>query len=472
MDSMPRFDPSPWNLGVPLGALATACGPVIPLETMGPSSISETDPTAPTSDDGGSTDASPCVPPCGYGYVCEAGQCVPQGCLEFGCCYDYPCCFDAPCDDGNYGCSGLGSCGAAAFCEGYECLPILEPPECESPLVFTEVLGPTPVEISTVFALAFMQSDDDAAQELVVGHQAGLVLVDQQAAAQVLPVSYGLVDDIAVADFDGDGDEDLAIELTYAEVALVLVRNDGEGSFYPLGSDEGPVFDVRAGDLDGDGLADLVGGLAFTPEHIVGALPNAGGLTFGSPTLLDVNSPARDLDIGDLDGDGSADVAAVVNTAQEIWYGKPFGSLGSQDVVFTDAQSYDVQMVVADFDGNGFDDLARLVSLIDTTLVDTWSTNGGGLQEAPEWGWIGFPLLSDAGDLDGDGNADLVRVSGNELRIRYGAQTVEMFGCASRIELPIEPYSIAIGDFTGDGADDIAVADAQSLQVYAAVSPP
>lgn len=471
---MRRFDPSPWNLGVPLGALATACGPVIPLEQMGPSSIGDTDPTAATDDDGGSTGAAPCTPPCVYGYVCEYGVCVPQGCLDYGCCYEGPCCGEGPCDDGGYSCNAIDQCyPGGTFCDAYQCVPIPAPPECENPLALTEVFGPTPTEIVSIFALAFVQGDEDEARELVIGHQNGVMLVSQQQPAQALPLPYGLVDDIAVADFDADGDEDLAVGLTDLEVSLVLLLNDGAGSFYPYVTAEEPVFDLRAGDLDGDGLPDLVGGLAFTPDHVLGALPNTGGLQFGSPTLLDQYSPPFDIDIGDIDGNGTADVVAVVFDAQEIWYGvSPFSMVGAQDIVLSDALNYPAQMVVADFDGNGIDDVARLVALNDSVLVDTWSFVAGAMLEAPEWGWNGPNLLSDAGDLDGDGSADLVRVSDNGLEMRFGAATAEMFGCGSRIDLPIYPYSIAIGDFTGDARDDVAVQDGASVQVYAAMSPP
>jgi hypothetical protein len=206
---------------------------------------------------------------------------------------------------------------------------------------------------------------------------------------------------------------------------------------------------------------------------VLGALQNTGGFTFGSPTLLDQYSPPFDLDIGDIDGNGTDDVVAVVYTAQEIWWGiSPFSMVGGQDVVLTAAANFFTQMVVADFDGNGADDVARLVALNGRTLVDTWQAVNGGLQEAPEWGWDGDPQLADAGDLDGDGLADLVRASNNGLDIRFGAPTAELFGCASRIDLPIYPFSIAIGDFTGDGRDDIAVQDGASVQVYAAMSPP
>jgi hypothetical protein len=53
--------------------------------------------------------------------------------------------------------------------------------------------------------------------------------------------------------------------------------------------------------------------------------------------------------------------------------------------------------------------------------------------------------------------------------VRHGAAVEDgRFGCAWRMDLPFAPFSIDIGDFTGDGVDDIAVRDGGDIQVYAA----
>lgn len=480
---MPRFDPSPWNLGVSLGALATACGPVIPNEQMDPTSLGDHEPMT-TSGDDAASDASPsCDPPCAYGYVCDAGVCVPDhGCLEFGCCYDDPCCGEGPCcygyDDGCYGCYSVGDCGGGSFCgDDGTCHPIVLPPDCTESMTYVEVLGPLPGEVASVFSLAFAELDGEPGGELVIGHQAGALLIPGPGEpALALPLASDvLVEDIASGDLDGDGDHDLVMSITPAASVptLVVLRNDGASSFAVVDTGQS-AFDPTPGDVDGDGLPDLAVALQLGPgTRALSVLRNGGDLLLGNPTLLDIDSVPLDIDVGDIDGDGLAEVVGVDNLQQNVWYGAdPID--GFPDWTAADVSSYPVSMVVGDFDGDGLDDLARLTSVNGWTLVDGFRSTVDGLQNLPEWGLQGETAFApDAGDLDGDGRTDLVRSFGQMIEVRHGGAQ-ELFGCLSRIEVPLVPYRLDVGDFTGDGLGDVAISDGGTVQVYAvaSVAPP
>jgi FG-GAP-like repeat len=73
-----------------------------------------------------------------------------------------------------------------------------------------------------------------------------------------------------IADFDGDGDADMA---TLGDGALILIRNDG-GRFAPTQTFQlhGNRARVITGDYDGDGVADVMALMEGPP------LPNAGGM--------------------------------------------------------------------------------------------------------------------------------------------------------------------------------------------------
>lgn len=136
---------------------------------------------------------------------------------------------------------------------------------------------------------------------------------------------------VAAADFDGDGSVDLA-GLDESGAAHVL-RNDGRGNFtagpgtvlpatFPSGA-------VAAGDLDGNGYPDLVvaGSERIPPatnrdrRRGVAVLLNDGtALQPHGPLFLPGSGPLYDIALGDLDGDGNAEVVVLDGgTVAVLW---------------------------------------------------------------------------------------------------------------------------------------------------------
>jgi hypothetical protein len=124
--------------------------------------------------------------------------------------------------------------------------------------------------------------------------------------------------DVAAADFDGDGHLDLAI-VSMKSNDLTILLNDGQGGFglagvYPL--DATPIA-VVPGDFNRDGKADLViGYYNFTNTNITTLLGNGDG-SFQAPVDYRADVGPVGVAVGDLNGDGAADlVAADVTTSQ------------------------------------------------------------------------------------------------------------------------------------------------------------
>ncbi|MEQ1643361.1 MAG: FG-GAP-like repeat-containing protein, partial [Pyrinomonadaceae bacterium] len=76
------------------------------------------------------------------------------------------------------------------------------------------------------------------------------------------------------------------------------------------------------------------------------------------------------------------------------------------------------------------------------------------------------PLSVAVGDFNGDGEQDLVTAnfSSGDVSVLIGTGTGS-FGAASNFTAGTSPYSVAVGDFNGDGAQDLAVANVNSHHV-------
>jgi hypothetical protein len=136
----------------------------------------------------------------------------------------------------------------------------------------------------------------------------------------------------------------------------------------------------------------------------------------------------------------------------------------------------------ADFNNDGIDDVA----VVDETGVPVFSsgesvslllgTRGGGLALAPgppisiySGGNVSEPAPIATGDFNADGNADLVVVNAiqNTVEILLGNGHGEFH--LGGTPVPLSGWgsaaSIAVGDFNGDGNEDVAIAD-ESLSVF------
>ena len=144
-----------------------------------------------------------------------------------------------------------------------------------------------------------------------------------------------LVKAVAIADFDGDGHDDVAIAYGGYEgdqwrsgIDLVLTRPDRAAERRTVYVVDGPqgVTALGAGDLDGDGRADLV---ALSGDGELLVLRNAGDGTFTREDvqLMEPTAGCRGyhVEVRDLDGDGRADIVAS-------FAGEPVGTGGAYNI--------------------------------------------------------------------------------------------------------------------------------------------
>jgi FG-GAP-like repeat/FG-GAP repeat len=141
---------------------------------------------------------------------------------------------------------------------------------------------------------------------------------------------------LAIDDLNGDGKLDLATA-NYTAHSVSVLFNRGDGSFtakvdYPTG--HGPVS-VAIDDLNGDGKQDLA---TSNEAHSVSVLLNDGSGSFrprrdystGGTPASDAGSPNA-VAIGDLNGDGKADLVTASEPAKVSVFVKPARSAGSSE---------------------------------------------------------------------------------------------------------------------------------------------
>jgi len=129
------------------------------------------------------------------------------------------------------------------------------------------------------------------------------------------------IDGIAMGDLDDDGVLDLvAATDAFGEVRVMM--GTGGGSFaqevdYDTGSN---AMDVALGDVDDDGVLDIVAACAVTQFDTsnVSVLLGIGDGTFAAEQSVRMGSETSNVTIADFDGDGVDDVAASVTDSNHV----------------------------------------------------------------------------------------------------------------------------------------------------------
>ena len=178
---------------------------------------------------------------------------------------------------------------------------------------------------------------------------------------------------VNIGDLDGDGKADLAVTNNNSNTVSVFRNISSSGSItassfaakVDFGTGSSP-YSVSIGDLDGDGEADLA--VTNYNSNTISVLRNTsspGNISFAAKVDFTTGSSPESVSVGDLDGDGKADLAVANYFSNSVSVLRNTSSPGSisfaAKVDFTTG-SYPVSVSIGDLDGDGKADLAVTIS--------------------------------------------------------------------------------------------------------------
>ncbi len=284
---------------------------------------------------------------------------------------------------------------------------------------------------------------------------------------------------ITTGDFNGDGIVDAAVTSSETNQVSILL-GIGDGNFkpavnYPVGAD--PVA-IVAGDFNHDGHLDLAV-LNNNPNKVdtggsISILTGQGDGTFVAGATYAVGYLPTALAVGDFDGDGNLDLAAVISNPN-LQFNPGFVTIftGSATGTFTAQANYGVGLVpssiaVGDFNGDGKLDLAvgsAAVSLTNPqSEVSILVNTGSGTFSAGSSFVVGplgsVPISIAAADFNNDGRLDLaVALNDTNGIVICQGNGDGTFAVVTSIIVGNEPTWLTAADFNGDGKIDLIVDD-------------
>ncbi len=234
------------------------------------------------------------------------------------------------------------------------------------------------------------------------------------------------------------------------------------------------LYERDVGDIDGDGKNDIVGFQEGDTTIQVFRAPD-----WKRSTLVELTGTYRypradDFKLADIDNDGDPDIVVRLGTGPAddgpgiaVWFENLGGGTKFREHIIGDSPAYAKDFVIADFDRDGRKDVAMRMD----SQTQIWFQ-----EPADKWTPV---LLShpshegmDVGDLDGDGDPDIIlngfwfATPNTPAAARVASSYVEhvidkTWFTQDKSDWRSNSTKTVVGDFNGDGKLDVAFSDSE-----------
>ncbi|MBI2721639.1 MAG: T9SS type A sorting domain-containing protein [Bacteroidetes bacterium] len=278
--------------------------------------------------------------------------------------------------------------------------------------------------------------------------------------------------DFQVADYNNDGNQDIALTDTNS-IGIKILLGNGSGAYtttlnFPCG--QKPFF-FNANDFNMDGVADLA--IVNSVSNGFSVLVNNGLGSFSSPSFVSCNN-AEKIQCVDFNNDGKKDLVIIRDSSRALTLFKGFGN-GAFSPVSTYSFGFSAREIISgDFNNDGKMDLACISTGSAITVI---TGNGlGAFVSAVNYNVSPTIERICSGDLNSDGRKDILALSGfsADFSVLLGSNSgsllppIDFFGVfdSTTCNFSVSHFYAAVTDVNNDGKDDVLLGPDNCQKIF------